>query len=364
MKKGGSLTFKELEIEGYERVLEVRDEHAGLHACMAMHNTALGPALGGVRVYPYASFEAALEDALRLAKGMTYKAALAMTGTGGGKSVIIADNRKPKSHKMLHAFAEAVNQFSGQYICAEDLGMTLPDMEVLRERTRYLVGFLGRGSSGDPSPFTAFGVYQGVLAVGHTLFGANHVKGKRVAIQGLGHVGMKLANFLFWQGADLVVTDVNGEMLEKAQRLYAAEVVGPDEIYDVDADIFAPCALGGVLNEDTIARLQCQGVAGAANNQLLTPADGQRLMDRGILYAPDYIVNSGGLINVTSEIDPEGYSPKVTHPRVERIFEQLLEIFETSKLEGKAPSRVADDIAEMRVAKRIGKRTVPPVFHH
>lgn len=364
MGKLFELIVEEIAVEGYERVVEIKDEASGLHAIIALHDTTLGPALGGIRVYPYSSFEAALDDVLRLSKGMTYKAAIAGTGTGGGKSVIIADYRKPKSEELLLAFAEAINLFEGLYIGAEDLGMPAHDLEVIRQGTPYLVGLPHPQSSGDPGRFTAFGGFLGAKAAAKKLWGSDSLKGKTIAIQGLGSVGMRLADSLFWQGAKLIVTDINPTACEHAARQYAATVVSPEAIYGAECDLFAPCALGGILNPQTIPQLRCQAIAGLANNQLLTEADGYALMERGILYSPDYVINGGGLLNVCVELYPEGYNPDVAREQIELIYDHLLTIYALSEEKEIPTNIVANQIAEHNVAHGIGKRQEPVIFHH
>lgn len=364
MSKLAELTFNEINVEGYKRVVEVINQEAGLHAIIALHNTTLGPSLGGIRIYPYATFDEALNDALRLAKGMTYKAAVSETGTGGAKSVIIYDSRKPKPEKLLLAFAEAINAFEGHYIGAEDIGMLPSDLKVVRQGTRYVVGLPDSRSSGDPSYYTAFGGFLGVKATAKKLWGTDSLKGRTVAIQGLGAVGMKLADQLFWDGAKLIVTDVNSAAVERAVRSYGAEAVDPEDIYKVACDIFSPCALGGILNPDTIPQLCCQGVAGLANNQLLTEADGEALMKRDILYAPDYVINSGGLLNVCVELYPEGYNPCVARDHVMRIYDLLLSIYAFSEEKKRATNLIANDIGEYNLEHLIGKRKEEVIFHH
>ena len=360
----GKLTFNEIKVDGYERVVEVKQEEAGLHAIIAIQNTKMGPALGGIRAFPYATFDDALTDALRLAQGMTYKAAISETGTGGGKSVIITDYKKPKSEKLLLAFAEAVNHFEGQYICAEDFGMHVSDLEKIRKGTRYAVGLPHPKSSGDPSPFTAYGGFMGVKAVAHQLWETDALRGRTVAIQGLGSVGMRLAEHLFWSGAKLIVSDINEAAVDRAVRQFGAQAVEPEAIFDAECDIFAPCALGGILNPDTIPRLKCKAVAGLANNQLLTDADGEALMNRGILYAPDFVINSGGLLDVCCEIGKEGYNPQTARHAVARIYNLLVTIFTLSEEEKLSTSEVAINIAEHNLEKAIGKRTEEVIFHH
>lgn len=359
-----SLTFKEIPVDGYERVVEITDEKSGLHAFIAIHNTKLGPALGGIRAYPYKSVEEAKTDVLRLAKGMTYKSGVSQVGTGGGKSVIIINNQNPKPEKVLLAFAEAVNAFEGQYICAEDVGMRGEDLNVIRQKTPYIVGIRHPKSSGDPSPYTTWGGYRGIQAVCKKLFGSNEVKGKKIAIQGLGSVGMKLARQLFWEGAQLFVTDVDKDRNAFAAKEFGATVVSPSEIYEVECDIFAPCALGGIINSSTIPRFKCKAIAGLANNQLLTDEDGDALYERGILYAPDYVINSGGLITVCVELEEKGYDCMIARDRVSRIYDFLTDIFALSDKRKQSPHRIAEEIAEKNLKQGIGKRVNPVTFHH
>lgn len=358
------LTFNELSIDGFEKVVEVVEKNHGLHAIIAIHNTDLGPALGGIRAYPYASFEQALEDALRLSKGMTYKSAISQSGTAGGKSVILSDKKFPKSDKQLEAFAEAVNHLNGLYICAEDVGISVSDLGVIGNKTRYAVGMPHPLSSGDPSPFTAFGGFMGIRAVAKTLWNTPNLKGKTFAIQGLGSVGMKLAERLFWEGAKLIVADVKPEFTKLAEKNFAATVVSKEEIFSTECDIFVPCAMGGILNSETIPSLKCKAVAGLANNQLLTDEDGFLLQKLGILYAPDFVINSGGLLNVCLELEEEGYSPFTARENIERIYDLLLEIFSLAQEKGLPTHKVAEAIAESNLERKIGKRIKPPIFHH
>ncbi len=357
-----SLVFKELAIDGFEKVVEVTDKESGLHAIIAIHDTRLGPAVGGTRAYPYKNFDDALTDVLRLSRGMTYKAAIAQTGTGGGKSVIITDGEK--SEKLLLAFAEAVNAFEGEYICAEDIGMTLTDLGVVRKGTRYAVGLPHPMSSDDPSPYTVFGGFRGIQAACKHLWGCCSPKGRTVAIQGLGSTGMKLARSLFWAGAKLIVTDIDSAKCSQAAKKFGAEVVDPSEIYGVECDIFAPCAMGGIINPETIPQLKCKVVAGIANNQLLTDDDGMELKKRGILYAPDFVINGGGLYNVCAEIYKEGYSPTMARQQVDQIYDVLLQIYSLAKEKDQTTQQVALDLAEHNLDQGIGKRTEPITFHH
>jgi len=356
------LIFNELKIEGFERVVEVRDKPSGLLAIIAIHNTTLGPALGGIRAYPYATYEEGLKDALRLAEGMTYKSAISETGTGGGKSVIFIDYKTPKPPELLLAFAEAVNHFSGHYICAEDFGMHLDDLRVISQRTRFAVGLPTPKSSGDPSRFTSFGGFRGIQAVCKKLWGIDSVAGRTFAIQGLGSVGMILANFLFWQGARLIVSDINDAVVKKAIKEFGATAVSPDEILSAECDVLVPCALGGILNPQTIPHLRCKAVAGLANNQLLSESDGTDLFERGILYAPDYVINSGGLLAVCVELEKEGFNPKIARRHADRVYDLMLTILTLSE-EKKLPSHViAKEIAEYNLAHAVGRRTQEPIF--
>lgn len=347
---------KELNIPGYEKVIEGIDESTGLHCFIAVHNSNLGPALGGTRIYPYSSPQEALNDALRLAKGMTYKSAVYENGLGGGKAVIICDPRKNKNEKLLLSFAEVVDTLKGAYIAAEDVGTTTDDMVVLKKRTPYVAALPSDKSSGDPSRFTAWGVFRGIQAVAHSLWHKNSLRNKIIAIQGVGSVGSKLANILFWEGADLIVCDVDEKKAHDAAMLYGAELVPPDQIMRTPCDIFAPCSMGGILNKETIPLLKCRAVAGAANNQLEDSRDGLLLAEKGILYAPDYILNAGGIINAAEEFNPQGYHPEVARDRVNRIYDTLESIFEEAKRRGKPPFQIADELAEYKLRNFIGKR--------
>lgn len=333
-------------VEGYEKVIEAKDEASGLHAFLAVHSTHLGPALGGTRIYPYAAREEAITDVLRLSKGMTYKSAVVDIGLGGGKSVIIADPKKEKSAELLEAFGEAVNALEGSYICAEDVGSTAEDMAIIRRKTRYVAALPYPHGSGDPGPFTAWGVFRGVQAVSRTLWNTDILEGCTVAIQGLGSVGEKLAELLFWHGAELIFSDVDAEKVKRLAFKYGAKVVEPQDFFGVTCDILAPCALGGVLNDETIPNLKCRAVAGAANNQLLRPEHGEELFRRNILYAPDYVINAGGVVNVSMEFQPEGYQAGKAKSEVDQIYYTLREIFKISEERSCSTHRAADELAE------------------
>lgn len=355
------LTIKEIPIEGYQKVIEAIDDEAGLHCFIAIHDCTLGPALGGMRIKPYGSPEEALDDVLRLAKAMTYKSALAEDGLGGGKSVIIADP-KMKTERLLLAFAKAIDLLEGQYIVAEDVGSTPEDLAIIRTATPYVAALSSEKSSGDPSRFTAWGVFRGIQAVAHKLWNTTRLRNKKIAIQGLGSVGAKLANILFWEGAELILCDINPDKVHDFCLLYGAEKASPENFIYTPCDILAPCALGGIINEKTIANLQCKAIAGAANNQLQGNENGVQLKQRGILYAPDYIINSGGIINASSEFDPGGYNPKKSRDRVNHIYDILLQVLDKSEVENKPTNEVADAIAEYKLTHGIGKRTHPIIF--
>lgn len=356
------VTIKEIFVPGFQKVIEAKDSETHLHSFIAIHNSTLGPALGGIRMYPYSNPEDALNDALRLAKGMTYKSAIAEDGLGGGKSVIIARPNMDKTERLLESFGEAVNILRGEYIAAEDVGTSPEDMLIIRRKTPYVVALPTERSSGDPSRFTAWGVFRGIQAVAQTLWHSKSLKKKRILIQGLGHVGSKLAGILFWEGADLILSDIDNQVLHELAYRYGAEVVSPEQAHSVECDIFTPCALGGIINEKTIDQLHCKAIAGAANNQLERPELGIALMKKGILYAPDYIINAGGIINVAVELEPHGYDPKVARDRVTHIYDRLMTLFAKAAKEKKPTSQVADEIAEYNLKHKIGARQTPVHF--
>jgi len=342
--------FDQIGSMGHEKVLICSNPQVGLKAIIAVHNTVLGPGLGGCRMWPYESFDEAMMDALRLSRGMTYKAAATGLNLGGAKAVIIGDSKKDKTEELLRAFGRAVDSLGGLYITAEDVGMRMQDMEVILGETRWVTGVSeAHGGSGDPSPVTAYGVLQGVKAAVEWKFGGDDLSGKRVAIQGLGSVGRYLAENLIREGAHVVGTDVDAEAIEKAKQL-GVEIVGIDEIVDVECDVFSPCALGASINPETIPRLKCAIVAGGANNQLADEQrDGQALTDRGILYAPDYVINAGGLINVYNELN--GYNRERALLMTRHISDNVHRIFEVAK-EQSVPTHVAANrLAENRIER-------------
>ncbi|HKR02838.1 MAG TPA: Glu/Leu/Phe/Val dehydrogenase [Pyrinomonadaceae bacterium] len=343
----------EKKIEGHEQVLFGHDETANYRGIIAVHNTTLGPALGGTRLWHYGSDEEALVDALRLSRGMTYKNALAGLPLGGGKSVIIAPEKITDREKLFRAHGRFVETLKGRYITAEDVATTTADMGCVSLETKYVVGLEGR--SGDPSPVTAHGVFRAILASAKYRWGSDNVAGKIVAIQGCGSVGTHLAKKLHGAGARLIVTDVDRERVRNLVQDFNAEGVAPADIYGVSADIFAPCALGGVINDQTLPQLKAEMVAGAANNQLLEDRHGWALAERGILYAPDYVANAGGVINVC--IGALGWESARVAAKVDDIYDTLLKVFQVAKDEGIPTSKAADQLAEQRLGVDTGKES-------
>lgn len=349
--------FTEMREMGHERVLLCSNPEVGLQAVIAIHSTILGPGLGGTRMWPYESFDAAIVDALRLSRGMTYKAAAAGINLGGAKAVIVGDPKKDKSEALFRAFGRFVDTLGGHYITAEDVGTDTADMEWIANETPWVTGVPPElGGGGDPSPVTALGVLQGIRASAQTLWGSPELEGRHVAIQGLGSVGGFLAGYLRDEGARITGCDIDAEAVGEAQEL-GVEIVPPDEIYDVPCDVFAPCALGAILNDETLPRLKAKAVAGGANNQLADPIrHGEEIEKRGILYAPDFVINAGGLINVFQEFI--GYDQERALRRARGIFENVLRVYAIARRE-KVPSAVAADrLAEERIAavKALGPR--------
>ena len=342
--------FQDLVTYGHEQVSFFQDKESGLKAIIGIHSTVLGPALGGCRMWNYASEFDALRDVLRLSRGMTYKAAVAGLRLGGGKAVIIGDHRQIKTEQLLKAFGRAVEMAGGRYITAEDVGMTVKDIDTIRTTTKYAVGGSNEGGSGDPSIMTAYGVFQGMKAAIKFAGLGEDLNGMRVAVQGLGNVGHHLCSHLSAAGAHLIVTDIHKEQVDRVVEQFGAEAVAPDDIYSVDCDVFAPCALGAIVNEKTIPNFRCKVVAGAANNQLETENDGVELMRRGITYAPDYAINGGGLINVAAELD--GYNKELVLSKVSQIYSTIGSILELAQAEQIAPHMAADRMAEERLKEK------------
>ena len=350
--------FEQVAKMGHERVLICSNPEVGLKAIIAVHSTVLGPGLGGVRMWNYPSEEEALTDVLRLSRAMTYKAAAAGLNLGGGKAVIIGDSKKQKSEALFRAFGRFVDSLGGLYIAAEDVGTDMEDMELIFSETRWCTGVSpSHGGSGDPSPVTAYGTLQGIKAAAKWRFAAGDLRGRSVAVQGLGSVGHHLTGYLVQEGAKVFGCDIDEDAREQARQL-GVEIVPPDQIFDVDCDIFAPCALGAVLNEQTIPRLKCQVVAGAANNQLADDArDSALLEQRGILYAPDFVINAGGLINVYNEL-LGGYNRERALRMTRGIYLNLTRVFETAKRDGITTAVAADRVAEERIAtvRKLGSK--------
>ncbi|MCS1350804.1 Glu/Leu/Phe/Val dehydrogenase [Mechercharimyces sp. CAU 1602] len=341
--------FTRMEEYDYEQLVFCHDKNSGLKAIICIHDTTLGPALGGTRMWTYESEEEAVEDVLRLARGMTYKNAAAGLNIGGGKTVIIGDPKKDKSEEMFRAFGRYIQGLNGRYITAEDVGTTVEDMDLIHQETRFVTGVSPEfGSSGNPSPVTAYGVYRGVKAAAKEAFGDDDLTGKTIAVQGVGSVAYTLCKHLHEEGAKLIVTDINKQNMERAVRDFGAETVPPDKIYDVACDIFSPCALGAIINDDTLPRLQCKVIAGAANNQLQADRHGKELQERGIVYAPDYVINAGGVFNVADEL--HGYNRERAMKRVETIYDNIERVFAIAKRDGIPSNLAADRMAEERIA--------------
>lgn len=341
--------FEALGKYDYEQLVFCHDEASGLKAIICIHDTTLGPALGGARMWMYESEEEAIIDVLRLARGMTYKNAAAGLNLGGGKAVIIGDPRKDKSEALFRAFGRYIQGLNGRYITAEDVGTSVEDMDIIHMETRYVTGISPAfGSSGNPSPVTAYGVYRGMKAAAKVAFGDDSLKGKVIAIQGVGNVAYSLCKYLVEEGAKLVVTDINKENVNRAVQEFGAEAVSPDSIYDVECDIFSPCALGAIINDETIERLKCKVIAGSANNQLKEDRHGDMLEQKGIIYAPDYVINAGGVINVADEL--QGYNRERAMKKVEAIYDNILKVFEIAKRDGIPSYQAADRMAEERIA--------------
>lgn len=351
------MIFETIAASGHEEVVFCHNKDAGLKAIIAIHNTVLGPALGGTRMWNYASEAEALNDVLRLSRGMTYKAAVSGLNLGGGKAVIWGDPNHDKSEALFRAFGRFINSLNGRYITAEDVGIDVNDMEYVLKETEFVTGVHQvHGGSGDPSPFTAYGVLQGLMAALNHKYGDEEVGKRSYAVQGVGHVGMEFVKLLRERGAKVFVTDINPALVQKAVDELSCEAVALDDIYDVDTDVYSPCALGGTLNEKTIDRIKAPVICGAANNQLASNEIGDELTRRGVLYTPDYAVNAGGLMNVSLEID--GYNRERAMRMMRTIYYNIGRIFEIAKSEGIPTYQAADRMAEERIAA-IGKLRLP-----
>lgn len=336
----------------HEEVIFCHDKTVGLKAIIAIHNTSLGPALGGTRMWNYKTEEEALVDVLRLSKGMTYKASAAGLNLGGGKAVIIGDPKTHKTEGLFRAFGQFVNSLNGKYITAEDVGTCEQDMEYIFMETPWVTGIpKDFGGSGDPSPYTAHGVLMGIKAAAQEKLKTDRLKGMRIAVQGLGNVGSNLVKYLMEEGAQITVADIDQERVQKHVQKYNVQSTSPDQILFTECDILAPCALGAVINDQTITKLKCKAIAGGANNQLAEPRHGNQLQELGILYAPDYVVNAGGLMNVFVEL--EGYSPDRAFDKTRKVYDNVMKVFEIAKRDHIGTHVAADRLAEERI-KTIG----------
>lgn len=333
---------------GHEQVLYGHDPKSGLRTIIAIHSTALGPALGGTRFYPYETEEEALRDALRLSRGMTLKAAAAGLDLGGGKAVIIGDPRRDKNERLWRAYGRMVDSLNGRYITAEDVGSTALDLAMVRRETRWASGVpMEEGGSGDPSPATAIGLLAAVKAIAEFLWGSADLAGRRVAVQGVGKVGYYFTHLLIEEGVEVIVTDVYEPSVRQVVDDFGVKAVGLDEIMTVECDVFAPCALGAILNEESIPKLNCEAVAGSANNQLEKEEDAVLLAERGILYGPDFLVNAGGLINISEELI--GYSEQRAMHHVDAIGQRTMDVLVAAKERGVMPQEAAMQLANERI---------------
>jgi leucine dehydrogenase len=339
----------------HEQLLFCNDNSTGLKAIIAVHNTVLGPALGGTRMWKYSNEMEALNDVLRLSRGMTYKNSISGLNLGGGKAVIIGDSYSMKSEALFRRFGKFVNSLGGKYITAEDVGISPTDMSWVNMETDHVVGLPGR--SGDPSPVTAHGVYVGMKACAKEQFGSDSLNGKKIAVQGVGHVGEYLVASLVKEGAEVFIADIHEPSLKRVAETYGAKVVGLNDIYDIDMDIYAPCALGATIDYDTLSRLKCSIIAGAANNQLkIEEEHGKAVMDRGIIYAPDYALNAGGVINCYSEV--KGLPSSWAMSKADEIYQTISNIVKRSKSENIPTFKIANKMAEERI-EAIGRVKLP-----
>jgi leucine dehydrogenase len=352
--------YKLIEEMGHEQVVFAQDKASGLKAIIAIHDTTLGPALGGCRLWNYENEEAAVLDALRLSRGMTYKAAVAGLNLGGGKAVIIGDAKKIKSEALFRSFGRFVQSLDGRYITAEDVNINTQDMEYVAAETRFVSGLSNAHGSGDPSPVTALGVFHGIRASVEFKLKQNSLKGLKVAVQGCGAVGRYLCGYLHEAGAKLVVADLDIEKTKAVAEKFGADVVSVSEIHSLPVDVFAPCALGAILNDQTIPQLRTQIVAGGANNQLADELrDGNALAERGILYAPDYVINAGGVINVFHEL--KGYNADAAKKQASGIYNTLLTIYADAEKAGIPTHKASDALAERRIQ---AMRQAAPLRHN
>lgn len=339
---------------GHEKVLICQDPKVGLKAIIAVHSTVCGPSLGGTRMWKYKNEAEALKDVLRLSRGMTYKNAISNLNLGGGKAVIIGDSRKDKSPELFRSFGRYVESLSGAYITAEDVGISPEDMIHVSKETKHVSGMPGK--SGDPSPVTAFGVYMGMKAAAKIQYGSDSLSGKKIAVQGVGHVGEYLVGYLAKESAEIVITDIHDDILKNVAGKYGCSIVSPEDIYSVDMDIYAPCALGATVNDDTISKLSCNIIAGAANNQLADEnKHGHLLMEKGIIYAPDFLINAGGVMNCYAEV--MNISNEDVMKMAENIYSTTYDIIKTSQLESIPTFLVANKMAEERIKRELALKS-------
>ncbi|QRM89816.1 leucine dehydrogenase [Lacinutrix sp. WUR7] len=344
--------FGQISFDDHEQIVFCNDKDTGLKAIIGIHNTVLGPALGGTRMWQYNNEWEALNDVLRLSRGMTFKAAITGLNLGGGKAVIIGDAKTQKTPELMRKFGEFVHSLSGKYITAEDVGMETADMDLVREVTPYVTGISeSKGGAGNPSPITAYGVFMGMKAAAKYKFGSDILEDKKVIVQGIGHVGESLVEHLTNEGAKVIISDINQERLEEVSKKYGATIYTGNDIYSEAVDIYAPCALGATINDDTINRIQAKIIAGAANNQLAEEAKhGAILQEKGIVYAPDFLINAGGIINVYAEL--EGYDKKEIMRKTQNIYNTTLEILSNADTNGITTNQAALNIAKSRIEAR------------
>jgi leucine dehydrogenase len=344
--------FGQLSFDNHEQIVFCNDKDTGLKAIIGIHNSVLGPALGGTRMWNYENEWEALNDVLRLSRGMTYKSAITGLNLGGGKAVIIGDAKTQKTPELMRKFGEFVHSLSGRYITAEDVGMVTADMDLVRDVTPYVTGISeSRGGSGNPSPVTAYGVYMGMKAAAKYQFGSDKLDGKKVLVQGIGHVGETLVDYLTKEGAQVQIADINEDRLNEVSAKYGATLFKGDDLYSADVDIYAPCALGATINDATVYKIKAKVIAGAANNQLANEnVHGPILQERGIVYAPDFLINAGGIINVYAEI--AHYDKAEAMRRTENIYNTTLEIFDYAVANKLTPQKAAMAIAEIRIEQR------------
>jgi leucine dehydrogenase len=344
--------FGQLSFDNHEQIVFCNDKDTGLKAIIGIHNSVMGPALGGTRMWNYANEWEALNDVLRLSRGMTFKSAISGLNLGGGKAVIIGDAKTQKTPELMRKFGEFVHSLSGRYITAEDVGMETKDMDTVRDVTPFVTGISEeRGGSGNPSPVTAFGVYMGMKAAAKQQFGSDKLDGKKVLVQGIGNVGQTLVSYLVKEGAEVFISDIHEDKMQAVVDQFGAKIFTGADLYTADVDIYAPCALGATINDDTVYKIKAKVIAGAANNQLANEnVHGQILKDRGIVYAPDFLINAGGIINVYAEI--AHYDKAESMRRTENIYNTTLEIFDYANKNNLTNQKAAMEIAQQRIDDR------------